>query len=67
MKFNAICKLGDAQVVVPYQSTFPLKSKRNLEEAKAAMEAKFPGRGKIIGRSLDRSVRLDDTEPLEID
>ena len=67
MKFKAVCKIGDAQVYVPYNSLFPIKNKRNLEEAKAAIEAKFPGRGKIIGRLPDETARLDDIEPLEID
>ena len=67
MKFKAVCKLGAAQVLVPYQSLFPIKNKRNLEEAKAAIEAKFPGRGKIIGRLPDETAGPDDIEPLEID
>ena len=67
MKFNAICKLGAAQVLVPYQSEYSIKNKRNLEEAKAAIEAKFPGRGIIIGRLPDESARPDDIDPLEID
>lgn len=67
MKYYAICKLEAAQILIPYECPFGIKNKRNLEEAKAATEAKFPGRGKIIGRLPDETVRPDDKEPLEID
>lgn len=67
MKYYAICKLGAAEVLVPYETPFGLKNKKNMEEAKAAIEAKFPGRGKIIGRLPDEMVRPDDKQPLEND
>lgn len=46
MKYYAICKLEAAQILIPYECPFGIKNKRNMEEAKAAIEAKFPGRGK---------------------
>ena len=66
MKYYAICKLEAAQILIPYECPFGIKNKRNMEEAEAAIEAKFPGRGKIIGR-LPEEVQANDKEPLEID
>ena len=66
MKYYALCKVEAAEFLIPYESQYGIKNKRNMEEAKAAIEEHFPGRGKIIGRLPEVSQAVD-IKPLEID